>query len=213
MNTTSPSFPPPPPLSGSEFAAAYLAGYPPGYDAPKTPVSKPPIFEDSAPERLPEFAAALKRETVFRAMHERQWRGVPLQPWSKERDTLFARLVEMDLPGESLDGLPGMVALYEVESAKDPKFSPLEQIIDVSLYLSSAAKLLWLALHDEGEILRLRTRPQLFLSTVDKWSAENITDAEVFDACLLAAKIKNEWKQFRPMYRPSGRTGNADSGN
>lgn len=171
------------------------------------------LVDPPADNRAPEFEAAAKREEIYKAFQEREWRGVPLKAWSKERDSLFARLVEMDLPGESLDNLPGIIALYDAEAAKDPKMSPLELIIDVSLYLSSASKLLWLCLHSEEEILRLRTRPALFLSTIEKWSSDNITDAEVFDACMLAARIKNEWKQFRPIYRPSGRAGRDDSGN
>lgn len=165
----------------------------------------------------PEVRAEDRREKAFAARHERQWRGEPLKPWSMERETLLARLIELDLPGEDLAELPGIVQRYEAAQAesarKGDSLPPLENMINIMGYLPTAAKVLYLAAHGEEEFALLRSRPGRFIVAISSWAESNITPAEVFDACLLAARIHDDWKQFKPMYRPSSFAARDDSGN
>lgn len=172
----------------------------------------PPAVDDPSAE----FAAAAARESAFAAMFGRLWRGVSLLPWSKERDSLLTRLIACDLPGDSLADLPrvlehaaGLRAKLLAQGVKE--VPEVDEVIDYGRYLPEAAKLLYLASHEPEAFQSLRARPALFISAIEEWSAANIGDDEVAAACVLAAEIRNGWRQFRPMVRPSRRGG--DEGN
>lgn len=194
---------------------------PPSGDSPSSEFN--PALLPGATDRTPEFEAMEFREQAFAARHERVWRGKPLLPWTRERDSLLSRLRELDLPGDDFEDVPGVQARYAEQMSKMQRdmqaigqtapVIPFENVIDLNLYLPGAAKLLFLALHEPADIIRIRGTPTRFLAAIEEWSATNILDHEMLDACLLAAEVRGAWKKFRAMHRPSTRGRGDDSGN
>ena len=180
----------------------------------------PPSFVPPSPavdDRNPEYEAALQRERAYASRHERQWRGVALQPWSRERDSILSRLIEADFPGESLEELLSYRDRYNTAAGEAEKvgetFPRLSEMIDFGLYLPDAAKLLWIASHEAKDIAPWRARMAGLIAHVEAWSADNIADEEIEEACILAAEIRTGWKAFRPLIRPTRSGRNADAGN
>jgi hypothetical protein len=188
------------PPGASEFAAV---------TAP--PDNRPPPVDD---DRRHEIQAEERRERAFAAQGTREWGGVPLAPWSIDRQALFARLVSLDLPGASLDELPLLRDRYDtaVRKLEPGSVPPFEEVANLDLYIAPAAKVLWLSLHAPGEIDALRSRPMLFIRAIEEWSADNIRPDEIPAAVSLAAEISEEWRMFRAVVRPS-RSGGDHSGN
>lgn len=188
--------------------------------SPPAALAPPPAPDDPSLE----LDAADARETAYAAMRERAWRGVPLLPWSKERDSILSRLLALDLPGRALEDLAAVVERFNELAAEAQRQAaalaapgaPVEplpglaELVDFGLYYSAAAKLLFIAAHPPEDLETLRARPALFLRAVDEWAAENIAEDEVAAACLLAAEMRTAWRKFKPLARPASRHGRAD---
>ena len=156
-------------------------------------------------------AAAAQREQLWDEEGTRSFAGLPLLPWSRERHTLAARLVALDLPAPALAEL---VRIREMlDARKDAPFVPLSFAVDLAAYLPTAEKILWLATHEADEINALRTRPTLLLQTVSEWSV-SVISPELFEpACLLAHRLTSEHLRVQPMPMPNKKGKGRDSGN
>lgn len=111
-----------------------------------------------------------------------------LHPWSHERHTLAARLIAGDVPGPSLDELQ---LLHETIRANDRlKAVALSVCVDLTPYVATAEKILYLAAHDFHEFSHLRGAGlSRFFSAIAEWSAQVITPDSYEEACITAHRI------------------------
>jgi hypothetical protein len=184
--------------------------------APAAP-NLPP--EDPADLRYEQTTAAA-REEAYAAASEHRWNDKTLQPWSQERESLLVRLVEADVPASDLEQIPLVRArlqsrLDALRAAGQPAPEmTVEEVLDVQLYLPTAAKLLYLASHEPQQFDHLRGRDAgRFLRAVESWAAEAIQPGQEWPAVLLALEIRTAHHRVRALRRPMAGTGGGDSGN
>lgn len=153
--------------------------------------------------------AEMERERIWNDDKCRQWNGEPLQPWSRERATLLARLVAADVPGGDLSDLPLMRARLADRQANAPDDAAvqaltLEQIVDVMVYLPMAAKLLYLASHQPRDWDHLRgERVGVFLREIETWADEAIPPGEEWKAVHTAVQTLTAHQKMMAMRRPT----------
>lgn len=162
-----------------------------------------------------EDTAEIERERIVANAEFHAWNGTALEPWSEARESLLARLVELDVPGGDLNDLPRIKARFEelIAANKIEASVRLEDVVNLSLYLPTAAKLLYLASYKPEEFYHLRGRPALFIDTIDLWAATNIVPEQQAEACFLAQRIRSEHKALVPVRRVKRLGAGPDAGN
>lgn len=157
--------------------------------------------------------AAADRERTVAECESHDWRGIPLSPWGRGLQTLYARLSALDVPGGDLEDIPRLRTRYEELQAREPSDLTFEQCVNFDLYLAAATKVLFLAAVPQQEWFHLRGQPPRLLAHMEEWGAEHIGDADKAAACLLASQILTEHRAVMPMLRQQESGKKRDSGN
>jgi len=157
----------------------------------------PPDSQPAAPAADTDEAfavqAATAREEIVAEDQDRQWHGVPLQPWSEGRSRLLDALCAADVPMPSL-------------ATCDP-------LTFVNGYFSRAVKVLYLLHHQPQHWEPLRSR---LLSVIEEWGVEHVPAATLEDKMLavsFARKVEKAHHALMAVQRPSGRARGGASGN
>ena len=161
-----------------------------------------------APEDIaPETAAAQLRQQAWATADTHTWAGIPLQPWSRERESLFVRLIEHDETTTGLDALPQLTArLAEKETTVT-----IETLLSSMLFIEQAGLVLYLAAHKPNQWDHLRGRPATFLRAANDWAEKHIPAGNEWLAIHLAVTLRTQHHAVIPM-RPPSRAG-GPSGN
>lgn len=157
--------------------------------------------------------AAADRERTVAECESHDWRGLPLSPWGRGLQTLYARLSALDVPGGDLEDIPRLRTRYEELQAREPSDLTFEQCVNFDLYLPAATKVIFLAAVPQQEWFHLRGQPARLLARMEEWGAEHIGDADKAAACLLASQILTEHRAVMPMLRQQESGRKRDSGN
>lgn len=163
--------------------------------------------------------AELQREATWQRDGEWIWNDKPLQPWSRERESLFVRLAENDEGNRSLDDLALMQARLDanhVESLKKDKKARrylVQEVADPMLFIEQAAVLLYLASHEPEQWDHLRGRPAALLRTATAWAEIAIALGDEWPAIFLAAQIRIAHRALIAIRRPSPGGHRSDEGN
>ena len=149
-----------------------------------------------------EATAAEAREAVIAADAARAWHGVPLQPWSQERQCLLDSLVAADVPLPD----PGSVDNFTFYQG----------------YFAFAVKALYLAHHEPRDWERLRGR---LLSVITAWSLADAPDdpgrcnvpcdriEDKVAAVDFVFEMINAYKKVQALRRSKRLSSSRDSGN
>lgn len=189
-------------------------------DALIAPPDDEPIRSSSAPLTIAHAEDLSTASAEAQARREEAWRtrgdwtflGKPLEPWSMERDSLLARLIEADVPAPRLTS----IAYYEErlsfarEKAEregtlhEIEGLTLEDLVDVMELYPTAGKLLFLAAHkpEQWDHLRGRDRVGRFLRAISEWAEANIPAHDPWPAILLARDIDAKYQLVRAQRRP-----------
>lgn len=186
---------------------------PPRRSPKQSPVAPPlPLApEDEASAT----SAELQRESAWQRDGEWIWNDQPLQPWSRERESLFTRLIENDEGNRSLDDLALMQARLDalVKKDKQAKAYQVRDIADPMLFIEQASLLLYLASHQPESWDHLRGRPAAFLRAATAWAETAIAPGSEWDAILLAAQIRTAHRALIAIRRPSPGGNRSGEGN
>ena len=163
----------------------------------------PPADPDPSSESYA-ATAEIERQRIVAESEAHAWRGQLLQPWARGTQTLYARLVTLDLPGGDLEDLPHMRQRFEELKAQNPTDATFDQCVDFDLYLPAATKVLFLVAVPGDQWFHLRGQPARLIAHIEAWGAENISDGEKAEACHLASRILTEHRAVMPMSRPMG---------
>lgn len=179
------------------------------------PVSPlPAADDDDATDAAFVAAATAEREAVAAGAESHVWNGLPLTPWDAGSASLLARLVSLDLPADSLDDVPRLEAYFAELAAKEQAANLVfEEAVDLTTYLPTAAKLLFIAATPRAQWFPLRSRPLQLIEKIEAWTLENIPPEEVRAACSLAARIAGEYRKVQAIRRPSGHAPGGLAGN
>ena len=159
------------------------------------------------PDTTPEAHAEATRQTAWHTADSHIWAGIALQPWSRQRESLFVRLIEHDETTTGLDSLPLLTArLAEKESQVT-----IETLLSPMLFIEQAALALYLAAHTPNQWDNLRGRPAAFLRAANEWAEQHILAGDEWPAIHLAVTLRTQHHAVIPM-RPSSRAG-GPSGN
>jgi hypothetical protein len=174
---------------------------------PKTPRLAPP------PDELPASAieAEQAREKAWQADKDNVWNGEPLKAWTRERESLFVRLVDQD---EALSGLANIPVITErLNAASQGKTSlGIEQILDAHQFIEQASLVLFLASHEPEQWDHLRGRPAAFLRAANAWAEINIPLGSEWPAIHQAVAMRTAHRQMVAVRKPQPGTG-GNSGN
>lgn len=159
-------------------------------------------------------AAADREKTVIES-ESHQWRGIPLAPWGRALQTVYARLIALDVPGGDPEEIPALRARFDEMKARENVDVTFEQCANLEIYLPAAQKVLFLAAEPPDQWFHLRGQPARLLARIEAWGAEHIPPEETAAACTLAAQILTEHRALVPMHRPHGSPARAaaDAGN
>jgi hypothetical protein len=165
---------------------------------------EPPIApEDTAPES----SAESLRQQAWHTADSHHWGSIPLHPWSRQRESLFVRLIEHDETTTGLDSLPLLTSrLAEKESQVT-----IETLLSPMLFIEQAALVLYLAAHQPNQWDHLRGRPATFLRAANDWAEQHIPAGDEWSAIHLAVTLRTQHHAVIPM-RPASRAG-GPSGN
>jgi len=161
-----------------------------------------------APEDIaPGAAADQLRQQAWHTADSHTWAGIPLQPWSRQRESLFVRLIEHDETTTGLDSLP----LLTARLAEKGSTVTIETLLSPMLFIEQAALVLYLAAHQPNQWDHLRGRPAAFLRAANEWSEKHIPAGDEWPAIHLAVLLRTQHHAVIPM-RPASRAG-GPSGN
>jgi len=149
-----------------------------------------------------------QREDAWQRDREWIWNDAPLQPWSRERESLFVRITDLDEASSGLDTVPLIIDRLK---AKDASLS-IEQVIDAHQFIEQAALVLYLASHLPEQWDSLRGRPSAFLRAANAWAEKAIPPGSEWPAIHQAVQMRSAHRQMIAIRRPSGHSGGS-SGN
>jgi hypothetical protein len=175
------------------------------------PIPPPPQKLITAPDDDTTYAhqQAAQRQETWHAAGEMLWQGKKLKPWSRERDSLYVRLISLDESTYDLDNIP-KIQQHLQDSGKD---GSLEGVIDPLHYIEQAALILFLASHEEEAWDHLRGRPAFFLRAANQWAATNIPLGQEWPAIHLALQIRTQHRALIPITVPGKGSSGGSSGN
>jgi hypothetical protein len=172
-----------------------------------SPAQPSPSLELAEPDASPEAAADQLRQQAWHTAETHHWGSIILNPWSRQRESLFVRLIEHDETTTGLDSLPLLTArLAEKESQVT-----IETLLSPMLFIEQAALALYLAAHQPNQWDHLRGRPAAFLRAANDWAEQHIPAADEWSAIHLAVTLRTQHHAVIPM-RPASRAG-GPSGN
>jgi hypothetical protein len=189
---------------------------PPDFQAP--PADNPePAQSAAAKLDLDAYIARAeaRREEAVEFAKSSTWNGKPLQPWSRERESILSRLILCDkLPVRPLDELAALQSYIEERHEANPESRDitLGSVCDLSQYFPTAAKLLFIASSLPEALVNLRMDPPRFLLAVDEWAERNIREDQI-EACFIAQKIRFAYRSALALPRPSKFNKGSDEGN
>lgn len=152
---------------------------------------------------------AAQRHQTWHAAGEMLWQGKQLQPWSRERDSLYVRLISLDESAYDLDNIPKIQQRLQ-ESGED---GSLQGVIDPLHYIEQAALVLYLASHQPEQWDHLRGKPPLFLRAANEWAETNIPLGQEWPAIHLALQIRTQHRALIPITTPGKGSSGGSSGN
>ncbi len=159
--------------------------------------------------------AERKRREDYDSAREAVWNGEPLQPYSRARESLLVRLIELDVPSSDLDDLSYYAAHLDAYMAENPNAvrQSIGELADLSSYLPTAAKLLFLCAHPAEAFDSLRGKPGKFIRAIEDWAEKNIRPEQIEEACWLAMRMRYAHRSVMAMHRPQKGDGRAHEGN
>lgn len=182
---------------------------PPAED--ESPKASPP------PPEIPAFdhaqldhaaaAAEVARVEAWDLSAAPEFGELSLLPWSHERHSLCARLVAADVPAQPLSELARLQSF--VATTQGLTDVSISRYVDLTPYLPTAEKVLYLAAHEPHEFAHVRSSLSRFFSAVAEWAAENIPLDLREQACLAAHRIITQHEAVLAMHAP--RRGGAGS--
>lgn len=191
-----------------------------------TPITAPPdhgsVIPPSAspaPGRAPadltgtEIAAQAEELRMHAWQTRRDWtfQGRPLEPWAMERESLFIRLCEADVPAERLESIQfyeDTLAAYRLKARSEADLAELqgitlETLVKPMAIVPTAAKVLFLATHKPEQLDSYRGRNAgRFLRAIEEWAAANIPEEDPWPAILLARDIRAQHQHVIAQRRP-----------
>lgn len=173
---------------------------------PKKPTAITPPSDDPAAAVAAQAEAS--RQEAWHADKENRWNQAALKPWSRERESLFVRITDLDEASSGLDTVP---VIIERLKAKDASLG-IEQVLDPHQFIEQAALVLYLASHEPEQWDHLRGRPSAFLRAANAWAEESIPLGSEWAAIHQAVKMRTAHRQMIAIRRPSGSSG-GHSGN
>jgi hypothetical protein len=159
------------------------------------------------PDTSPEAAADQLRQQAWHTADQHAWAGIPLQPWSRQRESLFIRIIEHDETTTGLDSIP----LLTARLAEKGSTVTIETLLSPMLFIEQAALVLYLAAHTPNQWDHLRGRPATFLRAANDWAEQRIPAGDEWSAIHLAVTLRTQHHAVIPM-RPASRAG-GPSGN
>jgi|GEM_PF-3669133 len=169
---------------------------------PKKPTAITPPSDDPASAAVAAQAEASRQE-AWHADNEHTWNQAALKPWSRERESLFVRITDLDEASSGLDTVP---LIMERLKAKDASMS-IEQVLDPHQFIEQAGLVLYLASHEPEEWDSLRGRPSAFLRAANTWAEKAIPLGGEWPAIHQAVKMRTAHRQMIAIRRPSGHSG------
>lgn len=150
-------------------------------------------------------AAEAKRVEAWDLAAAPEFGDLILLPWSHERHSLCARLIAADVPAQPLSELARLQAV--VASTQGLADVELSRYVDLTPYLPTAEKVLYLASHEPHEFAHVRSSLSRFFGEIADWAAENIPHDMQEQACLAAHRIiiQHEAVMAMPAPRRGGR--------
>ena len=159
----------------------------------------PPSAEDIVFERQQEAL----RIADYHAAKENRWNDKLLKPWSRERESLFVRLTDIDEGSAGLDQLPQMITRL----AERDKSARIEDLVDAHLFIEQASLVLFLASHEPEQWDHLRGRPAAFVRAANAWAEQGIPLGQEWPAIHQALALRTQHRSLVAIRRPSGHGG------
>lgn len=159
----------------------------------------PPSAEDIAYEGR----QAERRESDYHAAKENRWNNALLKPWSRERESLFIRLTDIDEGSAGLDQLPQMIT----KLAERDKSARIEDLVDAHLFIEQASLVLFLASHEPEQWDHLRGRPAAFVRAANAWAEQGIPLGQEWPSIHQALALRTQHRSLVAIRRPSGHGG------
>ena len=158
--------------------------------------------EQRTENREPDHAAAAeaKRNEAWDLSAAPEFGDLILLPWSHERHSLCARLIAADVPAQPLSELARLQGIVSQTEGLDDV--PLSRFVDLTPYLPTAEKVLYLASHEPHEFAHVRSSLARFFGEIAEWAAENITLDQREHACLAAHRIITQHESVLAMHAP-----------
>lgn len=152
--------------------------------------------------------AAISREKAWQADKEQTWNQKPLEPWTRERESLFIRITELDEATSGLESVPVIIQRLEEKGSK----LGIEQVINPHQFIEAASLVLFLASHKPEQWDHLRGRPAAFIRAANEWAEKNIPLGMEWPAIHQAVALRTAHQQMIAIRRPSAHSGGS-SGN
>lgn len=169
---------------------------------PKTPHLAPPPDETPAAAIQAEQA----REKAWQAAKENTWQDKPLKPWTRERESLFVRLVDQDEAASGLSNIPIIMERLNTGRQINVELG-IEQVLDAHQFIEQAALVLYLASHEPEQWDHLRGRPAAFLRAANAWAETNIPLGSEWPAIHQAVAMRSAHRQMIAVRKPQPGTG------
>lgn len=167
--------------------------------SPRLQVSQSPGPQVSpSPDHV--AAAEAKRQEAWDLSAAPEFGDLLLHPWSHERHSLCARLIAADVPAQPLSELARLQGLV----SQTPGLAEvgLSRYVDLTPYLPTAEKVLYLAAHEPHEFAHVRSSLARFFAAIADWAAENIPLDQQEQACLTAHRILTQHESVLAMNAP-----------
>ena len=175
--------------------------------SPSFPVSKSPSLQVSESPSLPlsesqslSEAAEVARQAAWDLSAAPEFCDLILLPWSHERHSLAARLIAADVPAQPLSELARLQSI--VAQTKGLADVELSRFVDLTPYLPTAEKVLYLASHEPHEFAHVRSSLARFFGEIAEWAAANIPPDQREQACLAAHRIITQHEAVLAMHAP-----------
>ncbi|MCG3206270.1 MAG: hypothetical protein KCHDKBKB_03004 [Elusimicrobia bacterium] len=147
--------------------------------------------------------------------------STPLRPWSSDRECYYLSLAteatswisKIDNPLELLPVLEEQIAQELAAMPEDQRRHP-DSFINWSRFRRAAARVLWLASHDDETIRAAATSAEALHQTIEQWLDDGaIPDTELITAVRLAHRLRIEHRDSVVIPRPGKDTRKSDLGN
>jgi hypothetical protein len=150
-----------------------------------------------------ELQQEARRNADYQAAKENRWGGLLLKSWSRERESLFIRITDIDEGRSGLDQVPQMIARL----AERDESARIEDLVDAHLFIEQAGLVLYLASHEPEQWDHLRGRPAAFVRAANAWAEQGIPLGQEWPSIHQAVALRTQHKSLIAIRRPSGHGG------